>query len=571
MKRMVMAFMAGVMLASPAFSKDDLVRSHIGVSNVNGKYHFTDKPLIVEGGDVLQALGTKAIKVWLVADDHDLMKLVQTDPYQKLFAMPFEVYALEALRFSYLDFRKITPEDLKIEENAFYELGKYLLEKYQGTGKTFILQNWEGDYYLHSSLDLSGQVSAETFQKVALWFNARQDGVERARKEKIYKDVNVFHAAEANHVITNMNGQPCLVNDVFPKTHCDLYSYSCYETQYDPRALVAAVRYLKNKAPDSAAFGNHNVMLGEFGWAENKVPAQEICAKIEDVISVAVREKIPYAFYWQLFCNEWAKDEVKSPTAKDLQGFWLIRPDRSITPMYEKLKSYMEEPFRDGPRFKYAFERDAEKKPIAAFKTPKLDKAPALDGDLADWKDKAVKFSVGDPSKVFDIHEWKPQDCSADFFVAYTDQGLVVGADVVDDVQYQNESRGTIWKGDSIQISIDAENDKVPFYDVNDIEIGFGLGKDGKPLIWVWHPTLKIPEMEAFQAAVVRKDAHTYYEILIPFSALKTAQPLGPGRSIGLNVVINDDDGQGRGWVEWEEGIARTKNPANYPAFTLTP
>lgn len=571
MKRTLMMFMAGAMLTASSFAKDDLVRSHVGISHVNGKYHFTDKPFLVEGADVVQAIGSKAIKVWLTPDDHDLLKLIQTPPYQQLLGMPFEVFALETLRYSYLDFRKMTPEDLKAEENALYDLTKYLLEKYEGSGKTFILQNWEGDYYLHSSLDLSGQVSGETFQKVALWFNARQDGVDRARKEKAYKDVNVYHAAEANHVITNMQGQPCLTNDVFPKTHCDLYSYSCYETQYDPRALAAALRYIRDKAPDSAAFGNYNVMIGEFGWAENQTPAAEISAKIEDVVAAVVREKVPYAFYWQLYCNEWAKGEVKTPTAQDLKGFWLVRPDRTITPMYETLKRLMNEPFRDGPKFKYAYEREAAKKPVQAFNIPKLESAPAIDGDLSEWKDKGVKISIGDKAKVFDIKDWTPADCSAEVYIAYTADELIIGADVTDDVQYQNESRGTIWKSDCIQVSVDADNDKVPFYDVNDTELGFGLSKEGKPLVWVWHPTLKITEMEIFKATVVRKDTHTYYEISIPFSALRASQPLGAGKSIGLNFVLNDDDGQGRGWVEWEDGIARTKNPAAYPTFTLAP
>ena len=237
--------------------------------------------------------------------------------------------------------------------------------------------------------------------------------------------------------------------------------------------------------------------------------------------------------------------------------------------MYEKLKSLMGEPYRDGPRFKYAYERESAKKPVEAFVIPKLEKTPVLDGDLSEWKDKALKLSVGDAGKVFDIKDWVPEDCSADIYVGYTEAGLLIGADVTDDVQLQNEIRGTIWKEDSIQITIDAENDKVPFYDTDDIEMGFALSKEGKPLTWVWQPTMKIPEMDVFKVAAVRKDTHTIYEILIPFSALKTAQPLGPGKSIGMNFVLNDDDGQGRGWVEWEDGIARTKNPASYPTFTL--
>jgi hypothetical protein len=382
--------------------------------------------------------------------------------------------------------------------------------------------------------------------------------------------VNVYHAAEANHVISNMEGQPCVVNDVFPKTQCDLYSYSCYETQYDPRALTAALKYLKTKAPDSIAFGNNNVMLGEFGWAENLSKAEEICKRMEDVVAVCVREKIPYAFYWQLYCNEWAKGEIPYPKNEDMKGFWLIRADQSVTPMYEKLKTMMPEPYRDGPKFKYAYEREGDKglKPPASHKVPTLAGKPALDGDLSDWKQTAVSLPIADPQRVFEISNWSTANCSGAVFLACTKDGLAIGIEVTDNQHYQGESKATIWKGDCIQIAVDGENDKNPFYDGNDQELGFALSTDGKtPHFWRWHGGK--PVAGEYEFVIVRKDQTTVYEIWVPFSALKASKAVGPGSQIGFNVIINDDDGKGRGWIEMEDGIARTKDPSRYPILIL--
>ena len=61
----------------------------------------------------------------------------------------------------------------------------YFCSKYKGTGKTFVLANWEGDWAVRGTTDRSPK-SDPTPPRIAnmiRWFNARQEGVERARKE----------------------------------------------------------------------------------------------------------------------------------------------------------------------------------------------------------------------------------------------------------------------------------------------------------------------------------------------------------------------------------------------------
>ncbi|MBV9463466.1 MAG: hypothetical protein JO317_04485, partial [Verrucomicrobiae bacterium] len=548
----------------------DTFANHLGVAHANGKYHFTNQPFEVEGAEQIWNLGSRAIKLWLEPEDHDLVKLAKSDPYAKVLARPFHVVAFEALRFTYVDFGKLTPDKLKEEEQAFYDLTKYLLTTYSGTGKVFILQNWEGDRFLTSAQTAGWTPDADAYRGMVEWLNARQAGVDRARKEVVVRDVSVYHAAEADQVIRKLEGQPCVASEVFPKTHCDLYSYAAYEAQYDPRALLAAIRFLRQKAPDSDAFADNNVYIGEFGWAENETPAPEIVEHIGDVAALQVREKIPYAFYWQIYCNELVHPGAENPGNADLKGFWLVRADKTLTPMYDKMHALMPLPFKEGPDFKYAYERKQSATPTPAYRVPKLAAAPNADGNLGEWKDKALKIPLREAIQVVGIENWKPENLSADFYLGYTADALWIGAEVTDDVQLQKQTGEGIWLQDSIQVSIDPRHDQAPFYDPDDQELGLALGDDGKPQLWSWHLGSKAKDLVGYTSGVRRDGTKTVYELSVPWSALDIDSP-GAGSVIGLSFLVNDDDGAGRGWIELTPGIGKTKDPSVYPSLTLAP
>lgn len=183
------------------------IRDVVGCTHVAGKYNFTDKDYLNEGADELLRLGTRVIKLWLTpnpARDYpfnstwtkpaSMLELAKTPYYQDVFAKPFSTFILEAFAPGHDDgyFKKgMTPKLKAKEQEDFYQLAKYLLTKYKGTGKTFILQNWESDWMLTSpgSKDDPDPVAV---QGMIDWLNARQDGIEQARAEVGMHGVKVY-------------------------------------------------------------------------------------------------------------------------------------------------------------------------------------------------------------------------------------------------------------------------------------------------------------------------------------------------------------------------------------------
>jgi hypothetical protein len=54
---------------------------------------------------------------------------------------------------------------------------------YAGSGKTFVLQNWEGDWGIRPTTDPKLVPTPTAINGMIRWLNARQDGVERARRD----------------------------------------------------------------------------------------------------------------------------------------------------------------------------------------------------------------------------------------------------------------------------------------------------------------------------------------------------------------------------------------------------
>jgi hypothetical protein len=264
-----------------------------------------------------------------------LVEMAKSPYVKKLFDKPFRAFILETFRPERTDdyWRGgMTPQDVKAESAAMAELTKHLIETYADSGKTFVLQNWEGDWALRGGAP--GKDPSPTAVKGMIdWFNARQAGVERARRAAGERGVKVLHAAEVNHVGRAMTKQGITVtNDVLPHTKCDLYSYSAWDVPtHEPDKFRAAMDYLASKAP-----GEHNVYVGEYGAPENVVggPAEQD-RRVRSATETAMKWGAKYVVYWQLYCNE-PKENVtlsKPPKNDELRGFWLIRPDGSRPPV----------------------------------------------------------------------------------------------------------------------------------------------------------------------------------------------------------------------------------------------
>ena len=318
----------------------------IGSAHVDGRYNFTDGDHLNEGADALLEMGTRVIKVWVTGEPkvnypincdwpkiESLVQLVKLPYFQKLLAKPFTTFIMEAYtpgEDRHYFANGMTPEDIKRERNSMYDFTKYLLTEYKNTGKTFILQNWEGDWIL-TDPHFTKEPDPVTIQGMIEWLNARQDGVDKAREEVGMEGVTVVHAGEVNLVARAMEGKVTVTNDVVPHTHCDLYSYSSWDTSLgDPAKLKEALDYLATKAPPSKLYGSNNIYMGEFGVPENEFGGPEGQLKIvKAAVEVGLDWGAHYIVYWEVFCNEPAPgfDGKRRPTNSDCRGFWLVRPD----------------------------------------------------------------------------------------------------------------------------------------------------------------------------------------------------------------------------------------------------
>ncbi|HOA73340.1 MAG TPA: hypothetical protein PL151_14120 [Phycisphaerae bacterium] len=331
----------------------------LGCTHVNGKYNFTDQDFLNEGADRIRELGMRTIKLYL----HDprghypfnsdwpkkfnsLVEMASHPYYREVFNKPFRTYILTAFSISREDAMDrwrdgYTDEEYAEDVRQFEELATHLIRTYKGKNKTFILQNWEGDWALRGNFDRKPEAdpTENAARQMVRWINARQEGVERARVQAGRSDVKVYHACEVNLVTVAMEGRRTVTNDVLPYARCDLYSYSAYDVigaaADDPAkgslALREALDYLASKAPDSEAFGAKNIYIGEFGWP-SVVSEQDPHASPEkslNVIRTTVETALdwgcPYIVYWQLYDNE---SRVKErPTNDQVRGFYLIKPD----------------------------------------------------------------------------------------------------------------------------------------------------------------------------------------------------------------------------------------------------
>lgn len=336
------------------------LRDVLGSTHAAGKYNLTDEDFLNEGADQLLALGTRVIKVWFDPNTtplypfnsewgpppDNLADLARHPYYQELFAKPFSTFILVvARRVPIHDFIDgMTDEEVEAEREQSYELARHLLTAYAGTGKTFVLQNWEGDHLLRRGLAAEEEPDRVRVRGMIDFLNARQAGVSQARRDVPAKGVTVAHAFEVNLLTQAMAGKVTATNDVVPRTRADLYSYSSWDVEFDPARLVRALDYLAAKAPDSALYGSRNIYLGEFGAAKDHVTDERDRARvIRELADVGLGWGARWVVYWQLYCNEPARVyETERPTNQDMRGFWLIRPDGVKSRMYQQFFDQLE-------------------------------------------------------------------------------------------------------------------------------------------------------------------------------------------------------------------------------------
>jgi len=350
-----------------------------GIAHVAGNYGFTENNFLMEGAKKISSLGSKSIFVYLTpsfrrqypdqsanqwpsSDPPDLAHLAQTAPYTNLFNMNFQTIVLTTYTFAN-DAAVIgiasSPDRLKAEENEFYRLTKYLYSHFQGSGKTFVLKNWEGDWIGLGQGNTTGNIADSTVQDMIAWFTARQNGVTRARNEANDTSMQVLNAVEVNRVLDYaQQGRTRVVNAVVPKVGADMVTYSSYDSttvgkdaHTVEQNLKLALNTIKRLAPDPMGLGMKRILISEYGLYENQLKG-DTTWRSKAILNTAKNAGIAGAFLWNLYDNECVEPDGRAapvdvnpgnparPGINNCRGLWVVRPDGSDSSVLSVLKQY---------------------------------------------------------------------------------------------------------------------------------------------------------------------------------------------------------------------------------------
>jgi hypothetical protein len=199
-------------------------------------------------------------------------------------------------------------------------------------------------------------------------------------------------------------------------------------------------------------------------------------------------------------------------------------------------------------------------------------KPPKIDGSLEEWTD-AEPIGMGRREQVHD-KQWRgPADLSAYAYVQWDEQNFYFACAVTDDVVFQNFPAAELWRGDSVLFALSTDRSAPPDrtgYGPADHEFGMALLNGSEPTLYRFAgpPGTTPGVMTKGVVAIRRSGSRTFYEAAIPWSELGFAKPK-PGAMYGFSVLVNDNDGEGRGYIAWSDGLDNGKRPGLFPPMRL--
>jgi hypothetical protein len=367
----------GAGLASPTAQ----AKFTAGIAHVSGNYGFTQNNYLVEGAQKISQLGSDSIFVyltpwfrsqypdkatanWPAANPTSVAQLAQTSPYDTVFHLPFKTIVLSVYTFANMDYLPgfaQSNDRQNAEQKEMYELAKYLYSRFSGTGKTFILKNWEGDWVGLGGVGSStaGNIPENTAQDMIAWLKARQAGVTQARNEANDSSVTVLNGVEVNRVLDYaQQGLTRVINAVVPQVNADMVTYSSYDSTAIgndapsmEQALNQALQTIEKLAPDPMGLGNRRILISEYGLFENQL-AGATSWRAQAILSTAKNAGIYGAFLWDVFDNSCSQPSGQPaavdtpvgnparPADSNCRGLWAVRPDGSTSPVISVLKQY---------------------------------------------------------------------------------------------------------------------------------------------------------------------------------------------------------------------------------------
>ncbi|MCA1197795.1 hypothetical protein K9B35_07440 [Sphingomonas sp. R647] len=308
----------------------------LGTQAIGGHYQHGTGNRLLEQAQQVKGMGSNLLKVSLAraaAPNYGsveaarkaktTLEYVQASPeLQQALDMDFTLYQAWVHSFTDANWRDgVSIAEARLYYEEIYALTAWLLKRYSGTGKVFMLGNWEGDWLLLGGQKREADPSPTAVEGMVAWMKIRQLAIDNARAAVAHKDVAVYHYIEVNLVKKAMAGRASIALSVLPEANPDLVSYSAYEAiKQSPEPDLTSIRqpleqtlaYLEAQLPPKKGLPfKRRVFIGEYGYHADKskpLTVKQQYMKSRFVMESAVALDLPFALIWQMYNNEYAKN-----------------------------------------------------------------------------------------------------------------------------------------------------------------------------------------------------------------------------------------------------------------------
>jgi len=357
MKSLFVNICFALALAAPAIASNaatkviETFNYVVGTQTFGARYKFTEQPKIVETAQAILDMGSNILKFGMsdrysgdlgnvptaLDSVKSLTDLAKNEPaHKKVLDMPFAYYIIWVYPFAPCNwYDGMSEEEKNSQYKEMYQFVCYLLQTYNGSGKTFYLGHWEGDWHLRPTYDMKSTISDTAVQGMIGWLNIRQKAVDDAKRDTKHKNVQVYNYTEVNLVKIGMDGAGCLTNSVLPKTNVDYVSYSSYDTEWDTTQLKAALSYIESKLTPKTSIKGKRVFIGEYGFPASSSSPEKQASQSNTVMQAGLEWGCPFVLYWEMYNNE-----EKAVTGNS--GFWMIDDKGEKQPVYYLHKKFYE-------------------------------------------------------------------------------------------------------------------------------------------------------------------------------------------------------------------------------------
>lgn len=264
-----------------------------------------------------------------------------------------------------------------------------------------------------------------------------------------------------------------------------------------------------------------------------------------------------------------------------------VKPKETVTVKLNVPQSYVQRTFN----FNADVELDYGYKTTVAVRCTGLnagfaDKKPPISGklDYNDWQ--GGDFYAAD--RKMDVKykdDWSgKEDCSVLGKLKWDEENLYLLAVVTDNVFFQDKSGADMWSGDGIQFAISTAEDRKLSSGGSFTEFGLSKTPDGVQLFRFESLSSAEKAMQAesstqleknvlvdnCECSVEKQDGKYVYRARIPWSEILPGVTKIKDRELGFSMLVNDNDGAGRGWLQFSDGIGQTKSANLYSMLNLS-